>query len=80
MNVTVELRPEGHKLYAQARFETPQGDLVVDHLYVKVKPGIARPRVDMPGRPIGGGMWAPILRLPDDWYTALLNAVEAALA
>lgn len=78
VRVDVELRPERGKLYAHATFHTDDGPLVVDHLFVKARHG-DRPRVEMPGRP-AGQVWISVVRIPDVWYSALIAAVERALA
>lgn len=78
MEVSVELRPEAGKLFAQARFETPAGPLIVDHIFVRVYPD-GRPKVMLPARR-AGDIYLNLIRLPNSWYSDLRDAVERALA
>jgi hypothetical protein len=78
VNVTVRLRPEGRKLLASATFDTPEGTVSVDFIYVKLSPGFDHPRVELPGRPTDG-VFRNVIRIPDSWYAALVAAVERAL-
>ncbi len=78
MKVQVELRPERNKLYCAATFETPDGPILVDHIYIRPRPNGERPRVEMPARP-AGQEWLAVVRIPDAMYLSLIAAVERAL-
>lgn len=74
--VSVTLRTDRGKLYAQATFATEHGPLTIDHIFVR--PGAGRPRIGLPTRP-DGGLWVPIIRLPDAMFAALQDAISEAL-
>lgn len=79
MNVSVDLRPARGKLFCLAEFETEFGPLTIDHIYVRPGDHGRRPRVELPQRP-DGGLWLPVVRLPDPMFAALVDAIARALA
>ena len=79
MNVTVtSLAPDPRgRLYAQLRIDTPDGPIMLDHVFVRrSSAGYVRP--EMPQRP-HGGLWVPIIHLPQSLYMKVAAAIEAAM-